>query len=450
MYIVMSLAVLTAGFFLFRKAAGDMSIFRLNIVSWIFYFQLVLQSFIGANLALCGVKQYMISRASHHAISMAYWAVCYVLVIMPLFMWIFQELLFGGRIREKVRNFFSHPMTERYGVNTRFEVRYWIALTILAFIAVVYTYAIIKHPPIIALLTGEGTQRFNELRVAAKYGFAGNEYVRNLFALFLAPFVSYVAYAYYHLKKTKGYLLWFAFSFIVAVAAVLYDGEKAPIIQYLLTLFFIRTFISGRSKKRWLLGALSLSLVLIILFYSVIGGGLDLAVNSGPLGRLLMTQVMGLPLVFDVFPHMHPFLMGASFPEWFCKLFGLHHLRSAEVLMSIYHPRQVREGVAGVMNTLFIGEAWANFGWIGFITGPIIVGFIIQCIHNSLVSKPKAPVFVAAMGYFMFGLPVTGGFVDFIWSPTWYFLGLLVFLPQVVARQNRKFATQGELSESQS
>lgn len=142
-----------------------------------------------------------------------------------------------------------------------------------------------------------------------------------------------------------------------------------------------------------------------------------------------MTQVAGLPLHFEVFPNRVSFLRGGSFPAWMSNsVFGVEHVRSARVLVQVYNPRGIEAGTAGGINTLFMGEAWANFGWIGFLIAPIVVGTVVQFIHNLLVSLPKTPLSVGLMGYYMFRLGITGGFVGFVWNATWLVLAVIVMV----------------------
>ena len=44
-------------------------------------------------------------------------------------------------------------------------------------------------------------------------------------------------------------------------------------------------------------------------------------------------------------------------------------IRPARIVMSIINFLGIEAGTAGVMNTLFIGEAYANFGWLRVMMG---------------------------------------------------------------------------------
>lgn len=411
--------------FLFHKAAGSLSLRKLNIVSWIFYYQLLLLSFIGITLGMLGVPHYMLARGSEASMRMAYFAVCYVMVVMPLTMIFFQRLALGGSIRAKLYRYFAKRLQPLQSKKDSSQLLFWGAMTFVTFLATVYVYYTVRELPFLSLL-GSSDSSFLSLRQSAKFEFEGNVYIRNFFSLLLAPLVSYIAFSYLLLRPNPVHVLWFLFTMFVALMAITYSGEKAPPINYLIVLFFIYSIVRGRFRL-WQLAAMGLTgACLIALLYLVTSGSLPLALNAGPIGRLLFSQIAPLSLHFELFPDPMPFLQGASFPNWMLGPFGLEHLRSSRAVMEVFNARLVETGEAGVMNTLFIGEAWANFGWTGYLLAPVIAGIVVQFIHNLFLSLPKSPVFVALLAYFMFGLPITGGFVDFIWNVGWLFLLLLV------------------------
>jgi|LSQX01.1.fsa_nt_gb oligosaccharide repeat unit polymerase len=413
---------------LFKGAAGTLSIYRLNVISWNFYFQIIVKTFIGVNLGVLGVEHYLMSKASDTAVLKAYLAVCYMMVMMPIAMILTQRILYGWSVAKKVNMYFTTALVPCDTKQDSGQIIFWILMSLISILATFYTYYYLKDIPLIAALRGSSALDVAKLRISASRGFRGNVYVRNLLSLQLSPFISYVAYCYLRLRKSYGIYIWFMVMFICAVLALTYSGAKAPVIQFILTLQFIKSFLDGGLKKRDLLLAIGTGVALVVIMYKVLSGDVTISINSGPIGRVLMSEVAGLPLTFDTFPQEHSFLRGASFPAWMVTKFGMNHVRSARLLMEVYNPRGVSEGVAGVMNTIFLGEAWANFGWIGLLISPIVVGIVVQVVYGYLLSRPKNPVYVAAMGYFMFNLPLTGGFVDFIWNASWLFLAVLILL----------------------
>ena len=79
-------------------------------------------------------------------------------------------------------------------------------------------------------------------------------------------------------------------------------------------------------------------------------------------------------------------------------------------------PSAIEEGTGGVINSLFIGEAWANFGLAGVIFAPFWVGFVIQWSYILLLKAEKTPLFLALAVYLTMKWPGTGGFNDFIYN----------------------------------
>lgn len=412
-----SLIVGVTSGFLFKQAAGTLSIYRLNLVSWTFYYHLLLQTFFGVSLAMVGIRHYALNRASDEGIMMAYWVVNYTMIAMPIGMILTQRVFGGGNIKAKVHAYFEKPLSALQSRRDSALVIFWSLISIVAALATAYSYYYIRDIPFLAALMGSSSVEVAVLRTMSKYEFQGNVYVRNIFAIGLAPIASYVAYGYRLLRQGElPYRLWFYGTVLVAFFALTMTGEKQPVIAYFITLFFIKSYVEGGSSKRELTFVMATVAGVIVLFYLLLGGRVDISLTSGPIGRMLISQMVGLPLTFDLFPGRVDFLWGASFPEWIVSAFGVEHVRPARLLMEYYNPRGVEANTAGVMNSLYMAEAWANFSWIGVIVAPFFVGGIVQLAYNWLLTHAKTPMFVAILAYFMFGFPITGGVVDFVWN----------------------------------
>ena len=98
--------------------------------------------------------------------------------------------------------------------------------------------------------------------------------------------------------------------------------------------------------------------------------------NSGITGRILISQVSSLYQHFEIFPSDHPFIGFSSLS----KVLPLSHFsdRSGRIVLETTTPGFADLG--GVYNTLFIGEAYANFGWWGVFNTPVD-RFLIQSLH---------------------------------------------------------------------
>jgi hypothetical protein len=113
---------------------------------------------------------------------------------------------------------------------------------------------------------------------------------------------------------------------------------------------------------------------------------------------------------------MHKLLYGASFPGWITGILGVEHEKSTRILMKMFNPEGVRAGTAGVVASLFVADAYANFGMAGLLISPLIVGFILQGLHSLTTSFPKNPVTAALVPVLMFQIPIIAGFAGIVWN----------------------------------
>lgn len=401
-----------------------MSPYRLNILSWNFYVQFVLFTFIGATLTVWGVPHYLIDLVSVETKRQAYWFITITMISTPLAMVIAQQYLFGGNIRTDVQTYFNGPLQK---VNN--QAVYWVILTFVVFLATTYVYLVLRRIPFLILFSNLSSFDLALTRAEAKYNFAGNEYIRNLFSVLLAPLTSYVAYSYYWYYKRPFYRWWFWSTVLITVAALTYNNEKSPIIIYFLSLYFATTFIKGKANKKQLATIGLVTFGLLVATYVLFANeAVSQNLFTGIVNRIVLSQYAGVPLTLSAFPRLMPFLWGSSFPAWLASLFNQEHLASANALNLLYRSRAVEEGTAGVINSFFIAEAWANFGWMGVLIAPVWIGVLMQFIYYKLITAPKTPVNVALMTYFMTAFPITGGFVGFVWNPAWFFFGILTIV----------------------
>jgi hypothetical protein len=145
--------------------------------------------------------------------------------------------------------------------------------------------------------------------------------------------------------------------------------------------------------------------------------------TQGLPGRVFYTQAAGVFLSLDVFPEKHPFIGWSSLSGFLSSLLGQESMeRSARVLMRLVNPTAVEQGTAGVINSLFVAEAYANFGWKGVALAPLWVGFLTGSLLYVLLAQTLTPIVVAFFAFAALRWPLTGGFNDFLYSPTFAIL----------------------------
>ncbi|HIB83632.1 MAG TPA: hypothetical protein EYN27_07765 [Rhodospirillales bacterium] len=108
-------------------------------------------------------------------------------------------------------------------------------------------------------------------------------------------------------------------------------------------------------------------------------------------------------------------------PSILLKDMGLNVVESARLLKMHVHPETIAAGSGNLYSGFYMGEAWANYGYIGLVIAPLFVGFVIQTVHLFLLLNKKRPLILA----FYVGLTVKwvvgAGFTNFL------FLKLLIW-----------------------
>ncbi|HNW81258.1 MAG TPA: O-antigen polymerase [bacterium] len=426
MYYLISFVILIISYYLFKKCSGTMAFNRLNMISYIFYLQLFLFSFIGSVLVVNKVdNHYMINRLAFESSRFYGWvSIMYVMIAMPIGMLLANYFLknFNTRILfSRYAGKLIEPVVSMKDSYMRFPL---LVLSAISIFACVYTFYVIKTIPILYVFKGSGPEILARMRIEASREFGGNIIFRNLFAIMLTPVLSYISYAYYKMSKSKKDFVWFELMFFSSIMILTYNIAKSPLVTYLIGFLLLHILIEGSvSKKLFIFAGFISFVILAYLYLSTMGLGISdfaslvTSVNQGIPGRILLSQSAGTFFSFDIFPDRHNFLGITSLSNILSGIFSIEKSdRSARIIMSIVMPSAIEEGTGGVMNTLFIGESWANFGLIGVVFAPIWVGFVIQWSYVTILKSKKTPLMLALMVYLTISWPVTGGFNDFIYN----------------------------------
>lgn len=117
--------------------------------------------------------------------------------------------------------------------------RLLIFLSLLSVISVLYVLYVIRDIPLLKLLHSNSSVDLALFRSDVSRNFPGNEYVKNILALGLAPFLSYVAYGYKKVRNSLMNKLWFGVMFIASILILTYNLEKSPILIYFWVICFL-------------------------------------------------------------------------------------------------------------------------------------------------------------------------------------------------------------------
>lgn len=427
---------------LFQKAAGSLNPLKPNMISYIFYYNLILQTFIGAILiaSYADRDHYVISTVTQAARLNGWLSVCYMMLAMPFGM-LLAKVAFSKHTNIKTRLMYysNAPVNLSYIGYKPLKYSVWI-FTLLSSLSCLYVFYIIGYFPFfkifdVSYLTAA------ELRISVSRDFAGNDYIKNLGALLMMPILSYIWLFYYLKTKNALDLLVFILCFIFSLSILFYSFAKSPMLMYLLSFIFVYFYSKGKLNKKITITIFITVIILLYFLYNFMGLTNDqfLNYNEGPMGRLILGQASGLYLMLDIFPREHDFIGLSSISQLLSNFLGIEYIdRAARITMISFNPHGVDAGTSGVMNSIYIAEAWANFGIFGIILSPIWVGFIIQSLYIYFLKAPKSPVHLAFFVSFSINGAVTGGINDYIYNPYIIFVigfaALLIFTSQFLKR----------------
>jgi len=249
------------------------------------------------------------------------------------------------------------------------------------------------------------------------------------------PLLSYVWIFYFLKTRARLDKMMALVSVFFSASILYYDFSKAPLLWYILSFLFVYFYAFGEINKRFIFIILSFVVVLLVAMYGFSEGrGSFFSYNSGPLGRVVLGQAAGFYLMLDIFPHQHGFIGFSSISSFLSDLFEIEYVeRAARITMADFNPRGLEEGTVGVMNSIFIAEAWANFGLVGVLVSPIWVGFLIQTLYLLFIRSRKTPLHLAAFVSFSLGGSVTGGINDYIYNGGFFLFSIIVMMIMFLA-----------------
>lgn len=430
--------VLALSLFLTQKAAGTLNPAKMNIplaTMYLFY----LQQYFGALLVSSGhLSHYVHYRLNDSTIytNETTWVVAIVALLLPLSILCFNKLI-DRLLKRSDRSYCTYLNDEVLAPrNDKYSYALISVSTIILIALLVSFLCKIGYVPLFKIVTGKSgfnyaieRQRINALYIV-------HPIFRNLILLLGIPLASYVVFSYFLVSRKLKWGVLFLLLFVSSLITKTYNFEKAPIVFHLAIYFFI--FINYKGgisfrKALWFFGG---GVLIIITMYASLTelpliSMLD--IYNGPLGRTVFTPYGGIALNLDLFPKYLPFLEGRSLPNsllWIVGFTKSDQIRSARLLMEYYAPENVYSGTAGVFSTLFVGEAYANFGPVGLILSIIWVGLVLSVCFNIMLKTKKNVANITFAAYFTMSLAITsqGGFVDFLFNANWLFVALVLFV----------------------
>lgn len=272
-----------------------------------------------------------------------------------------------------------------------------LVLLVLFLLIFIYYQVSIFPSPLIMAFTNNGAEQIalRRIEVTKDLGLISNTYIISIGSL-LAYILPYSYLAFSSIKR-KYYFHTFI-SFFIAIIFILSTGEKGPFLFFILGALVTYSYSRGYVNKISLRLMLVSILLLFSIYYLFVSNDIEL-VLSLIFDRIFIAQVISVYLSYDYYSCLGD-IGYSSFANIITKIFDIKTVAPAsEQLMANYFPEMIALGGWNV-NGLFISEAWANYGIIGVILSPFLVGLENAVLISVLARFNKSPIQCAFYAFF--------------------------------------------------
>jgi oligosaccharide repeat unit polymerase len=383
--VIVSILCTLASISMFRVACGSMSLLKLNTVSYVFYVQIVTSGLIASVLLAMGRLDYHPDiEVVSDAVKFEAWVwTMYSILLMPFGM-IMLNKLFKVNGRKLFNDYLKAPI-EIIGSNNRNKI-VLIFLTVFAVGVLGYILMNTKSIPLYTLLVEGDSAQANVDRITSRRDFGGIIYIKNLLGLIMIPVVSYYSYILMRKYKSLFFVGIFCVNLLVALILVSHDVQKAPIAFYILGFAILEVFIAGGISKKTFVSFVIVPVALILVGYSLTTDH-NLSeqlfrTNSGFYGRTFLIGYFAFPLSLELFPNVITVeTFGVGIPSFIIDHTSMNAVESARLIKMYVHQARVANGTGNLYSGFYMGEAWANYGYVGLVIAPLVVGFVVQSVH---------------------------------------------------------------------
>jgi oligosaccharide repeat unit polymerase len=360
-----------------------------------------------------GVRSSVISNYVQNEVTYVYalLAVVYAIIAIPL-----SVIIYNGVGRFNIRKHFDNYLSAATHVTKYHKNEKVFFLCMTAVSVFVVLYLSYYNAPLFMFLTGR-IDRVLISRIEYSRFFQGSSVIKNVIGQSLVPLVSYITFGYYMTTKQR---YWRNIFFVNLMCSIFISGaemSKAGIAFYFIPFIFLIVILKGKIPVRNIFKYILIIGSSVVLMYSVYYASTGWSIREiilnfygGPIGRILIGQIQSFPTFLEIFPDSHQFLFGKSIAV--LRFLGLPFIESARIVAMHIEPAGVNAGWVGVANTIFLGDAYANFGLVGILISPFWLGLVYSFFYRRMLSSPKTPVLIGFYVFVLNNLTVssTGGF----------------------------------------
>jgi hypothetical protein len=446
MIYLISISILFFSYYLFKKVAGSMALNRLNMISVVFYFYLVFMSYIGAVFIANGFgNNPVINQVNLENRYKGWLIISYVMIALPLGILLSKYLFRIKNVENLFNNYSLSPIVPLLSNKDSYIRIFLYILSILAFLSSIYMIIIVKKIPQIQLFTLLSQSDVLVLRNSINRGFEGIYPIKSILFEQLIPLLSYISYSYYRMTNSFKDKIWFYSMFFLSLFMLTFTLSKSPLVSYGIIFIILKIYIDGYIKwKYFIIFILIILLGIFIMFILIVRDSNFEFILIFLFDRIFFDQISGTFLMIQIFPDIYHHLGFSSLSRPLSEIFlGTYSEPATRITMEYAFPIATKNGLMNLLSTLFIGEAWANFGFLGILISPIYVGFIIGSFYYFVLKSKKTPILLGLLAYFSFKVNLASQFNQYIYNSTVFALLLLLLFSYIFALMLKQTKVRG-------
>lgn len=272
-----------------------------------------------------------------------------------------------------------------------------LILACLFLLIFIYYQINIFPSPLVMAFTSRTAEEIalRRIMVTKDLSLIANTYIISVGSL-LAYIVPYSCLALTSIKRK--YYIHSLFTCIVSIVYILSTGEKGPFLFFIFGALICYGYSRGQVKKISVKLVLFSVFMLLIIYLIFVSKDIQ-QISSLIFDRIFIAQVISVYLSYDYYSYSGDIGL-LSLANILTKIFDINVIPPAsEQLMAHYFPEMIALGGWNV-NGLYISEAWSNFGILGVIFSPILVGLENAILIKVLTSFKKSPIQCAFYAFF--------------------------------------------------
>jgi len=317
------------------------------------------------------------------------WSIIGVIVIYGLLISLSSKSSNKSVRSEKSKHDTSNLIAPDIYRSNKVHSTFWFIVLIFCFFVLIAYLSKVQNIALLEAFTGGNVSKARSLMTN---DFKGSYHWYRLFFYDLSWLSSLALFAGALQSNTRRVWMLFGLSFFFVSFCLLMTAQKSPVIFYLGTLFLLYSYLKNNgviSIKSLVLLFVTAVMVLVPMYFHFMGSSNPFSALNSIVSRSLTGQLSGAYNYQWIFPEQVDYLSGRSFPNP-KGLLPFEHFPLSKEITAIVHPHLMERGIVGSQPTIYWGEVYANFGWIGVFVAPIYVGFFIF-FCNWLISIVKDP-----------------------------------------------------------